>query len=188
MSRSLPHEPDPVVPDTKDWTWVLERSCPDCGFDTRTVTCGAVPALLRAQAAAWRPVLARDDVRERPAPAVWSALEYACHVRDVYRVFAARLDLMLREAEPTFPNWDQDATARDEGYRTSDPAAVADALVTAADALALAYGGVRDEQWDRVGRRSDGAVFSVDTLARYLLHDPAHHLWDVGAQPAAGAD
>src|SRR5690242_18838112 len=24
---------DQVVPDTKDWTWTLERPCPDCGFE-----------------------------------------------------------------------------------------------------------------------------------------------------------
>ena len=23
----------PIVPDTKDWTWVLERRCDECGFD-----------------------------------------------------------------------------------------------------------------------------------------------------------
>ncbi|HEY5013683.1 MAG TPA: DinB family protein, partial [Acidimicrobiia bacterium] len=22
-----------ITPDTKDWTWVLERPCPECGFD-----------------------------------------------------------------------------------------------------------------------------------------------------------
>lgn len=22
---------DQIVPDTKDWTWVLERPCPECG-------------------------------------------------------------------------------------------------------------------------------------------------------------
>ena len=24
---------DPIVPDTKDWTWVLDRPCEECGFD-----------------------------------------------------------------------------------------------------------------------------------------------------------
>jgi hypothetical protein len=24
-----------IVPDTKDWTWVLRRPCPECGFDTQ---------------------------------------------------------------------------------------------------------------------------------------------------------
>jgi hypothetical protein len=27
----------PIVPDTKDWTWVLERPCPECGFDASGV-------------------------------------------------------------------------------------------------------------------------------------------------------
>ena len=30
------------------------------------------------------------------------------------------------------------------------------------------------------GSRSDGAHFSVDSFARYLIHDPVHHLHDVG--------
>ena len=25
-----------IVPDTKDWTWVLERPCDECGFDARS--------------------------------------------------------------------------------------------------------------------------------------------------------
>jgi hypothetical protein len=27
-----------VPPDTKDWTWVLERRCPECGFEAGAVT------------------------------------------------------------------------------------------------------------------------------------------------------
>jgi len=34
-------------------------------------------------------------------------------------------------------------------------------------------------QWDRPGRRSDGLVFTILTLARYHLHDVEHHLFDV---------
>ena len=38
---------------------------------------------------------------------------------------------------------------------------------------------VADNQWSREGRRSDGAAFTVETLARYLLHDIVHPGWDV---------
>jgi hypothetical protein len=38
---------------------------------------------------------------------------------------------------------------------------------------------VRDDQLVRTGRRSDGSVFTVTTLAVYYAHDPVHHLWDV---------
>jgi hypothetical protein len=29
--------------------------------------------------------------------------------------------------------------------------------------------------------RSDGSRFTVESLARYSIHDPVHHLADVGA-------
>ncbi len=36
-----------------------------------------------------------------------------------------------------------------------------------------------DDQWARTGVRSDGAEFTVDSFARYFIHDPIHHLDDV---------
>jgi hypothetical protein len=49
---------DGIVADTKDWTWVLIRECPECGFDTRTVGRDEVGPMLRANAAAWVAILA----------------------------------------------------------------------------------------------------------------------------------
>ena len=74
-----------IVPDDKDWTWVLERPCPECGFDARTFPAEQVGAQARANAATWQ----------------------------------------------------------------------------------------------RTGFRSDGAPFTVETFAQYVIHDPMHHLWDV---------
>jgi hypothetical protein len=106
-------------------------------------------------------------------------LEYACHVRDVHRVFGERLRMMLAVDDPLFENWDQDAAAAEGAYAAEDPARVADELVQGAAAISRTYGGVEGAQWDRPGRRSDGSVFTVDTLARYHLHDVEHHLHDV---------
>ena len=110
--------PDPATPprvpgDDKDWTWVLERRCPECRFDAATVDPGDVAGLLRANARSWLSVLAGDEdrVRRRPSPDVWSALEYAAHVRDVHRLYLERLELMLEHDGPHYPNWDQDVTA-----------------------------------------------------------------------------
>jgi hypothetical protein len=36
-----------ITPDDKDWTSVLERPCPECGFDAGAVAPADVPALLR---------------------------------------------------------------------------------------------------------------------------------------------
>ena len=179
----------PIVPDTKNWTWVLERRCPDCGFDASSVAFRDIPALTRQNARDWMPVLERAEVRDRPDDATWSALEYAAHTRDVFRIFTRRLRLMLDEDDPAFENWDQDATAVEERYAEQDPTVVAIELREAADALADAFERVPDAALGRTGRRSDGSVFTIETLAKYYIHDPVHHLWDVrgtGSQSEIG--
>jgi hypothetical protein len=169
-----------ITPDTNDWTWVLQRPCPECGFDAQSFPRDGVGDMLRRNVAIWRDVLGtRSDVRERPRPTAWSPLEYGCHVRDVYRFFGYRLDLMLTLDRPDFANWDQDATALAGRYHEQDPALVAHELSDAGAALATAFDSVRGEQWRRTGHRSDGSVFTVDSFGRYLLHDVVHHVWDV---------
>ena len=174
-----------IIPDTKDWTWVLQRPCPECGFDTMGFPAEAVPGMIMANAAAWQAALdGASDVRARPEPGTWSPLEYACHVRDVFRLFDQRLELMLSQDDPQFPNWDQDETAVADRYGEQDPAEVAAALRRAAFAIAGRFETVTGDQWRRTGGRSDGARFTVDTFARYLVHDPVHHLYDVTGQRA----
>ena len=169
-----------IVPDTKDWTWVLQRRCPECGFETESFGLAELPGMIRANAAAWHEVLdpGSPGVAARPAPGTWSPLEYGCHVRDVCRLYDYRLSLMLTEDDPLYPNWDQDETAVAERYGEQDPAVVSAELTEAAEAIAASFASVRDDQWSRKGRRSDGAQFTIETFARYFIHDPVHHLYD----------
>jgi hypothetical protein len=170
-----------VIPrETKDWTFVLERPCPECGLDVRSIPPETVAVRLREVAAGWRGVLTGPgQLGIRPAPTVWAPVEYACHVRDVCRIFHSRLQLMLTEDDPLFPNWDQDQAAEDGRYLAQEPRQVASELGAAAEVLAAAFDQVAGAQWDRTGTRSDGAHFTVRSFARYLLHDVAHHLYDV---------
>jgi hypothetical protein len=173
-----------ITPDTKNWTWVLERPCPECGFDSSTTDERAVAGLIRGNAGEWPAVLERADVRTRPDDRTWSPLEYAAHVRDVFRLFSERLRLMLAEDDPAYPNWDQDETAVVERYNEQDPLVVATDLLEAGRALADEFDALPEDAWTRTGRRGDGARFTVATMARYLIHDPVHHLWDVRKQHA----
>jgi hypothetical protein len=169
----------PVPPDTKDWTWVLERPCPDCGFEAGALAREQVGACLLAAAGELESALATPGATQRPAPEVWSPLEYACHVRDVCRVFGQRLHRMLTEDEPAFDNWDQDATAVEDDYGSQEPEVVARQLRAEARTLAGAWETVPGEAWGRTGHRSDGAVFTVLRLGQYLDHDLVHHVYDV---------
>ncbi len=175
-----------ITPDDKDWTWTLRRTCPDCGLSAAEVAPEDIAETVRLATAPWSLVLRRDGVRVRPAPTTWSPLEYACHVRDVCDLFAARLRLMLDEDNPRFANWDQDLTAVEKAYGASDPDTVAAELAAAAADLAAGYEGVRADQWDRPGLRSNGSVFTVATLGQYALHDLIHHLSDVAAVASGG--
>lgn len=172
-----------IVPDTKDWTWVLDKLCPECGFDARACAATDVAALVRDNARTFEGLLADGAVRPgRPDDSTWSTLEYACHVRDVYRRYLSRIELMLDADDPLFDNWDQDASAVDDAYDAQDPVTVVGELVVAAAAVATLLESVTGPAWQRPGRRSDGASFRVDTIARYMVHDPIHHACDISLQ------
>jgi hypothetical protein len=172
-----------IVPDTKDWTWVLRKPCQECGMEAGAVRLPDVAPRVRAGIPRWRDVLARPDAARRPDDSTWSPLEYACHVRDVCHLFHERLVLMLDHDDPAFANWDQDVTAVEKRYDQQDPAVVADELADEAESIAARFESVRPDQADRTGRRSDGSVFTVTTFAQYFLHDVVHHEHDVGALP-----
>lgn len=169
----------PITPETKDWTWVLYKTCEECGFDTSSFPREQVSVILRENAARWRALLAHPHAKHRPADDRWSGLEYACHVRDVFRLYDERLQMMLEHDDPDYPNWDQDAAAIANDYHNEDADRVASEIESAGEALATRFDGVQGEQWDRTGNRSDGAIFTVETFARYFIHDPIHHVVDV---------
>jgi hypothetical protein len=89
---------------------------------------------------------------------------------------------MLSEDDPAFANWDPNITQEAERYDLADPRVVREELAAAGVAIAGKFDEITSEQLARTGRRSDGANFTVATFARYEIHDPVHHLWDVTGQ------
>ncbi|MEV0250770.1 DinB family protein [Nocardia sp. NPDC050712] len=188
-----------IVPDDKNWTWVLEKTCPECGFDAPATAYAQVPRLTRDYAARLAGALTRDDAAVRPDASTWSALEYAAHVRDVCRIFAYRTDIAARRAAvdprvpgfdaetgsaeglPLFSDWDQDVTALADDYGAQDPAVVAAELAEAAESVAHAIESVPAADLGFAVRRGDGSGFTVESLAIYFLHDVVHHAHDVRA-------
>lgn len=54
-----------IVPDSKNWTWVFERACPECGFDSGEVAYEDITELIRADVDSWTGVVHRPDARGR---------------------------------------------------------------------------------------------------------------------------
>jgi hypothetical protein len=121
-------------------------------------------------------------LRRRPAPDVWSALEYAAHTRDALEFYVERIARVLVEDLPTLTavGWSTQAEVR--GWNAEVPDAVAAGVAEVADRLATLLESLDEVQWQRVGLSSDGsgAERTVRALAERAVHEGHHHLLDVG--------
>lgn len=173
----------PIEGDTKDWTWVLERPCPECGFDPATVHPDSIPRIIVEASARFANALERPDAGVRTRPGAWSVTEYGQHVADVLEVMTNRLGLILEsEGEGArFDDWDQDAAAVEKEYFKANTHVTAILIKERAAAAVEAWGNPEGAQWDWPGVRSNGAEFTARSLGAYLVHDLLHHLHDVDA-------
>ena len=90
--------------------------------------------------------------------------------------------MLKKRKPPTFNDWNQEVEAVKSDYASQDPAKVAYDLASNAGKFADLLDRVDDDEWDKEGIRSDGPRFTVESLARYMLHDVEHHLWDAREQ------
>jgi hypothetical protein len=161
--------------------------CEECGFDYDALSPADIPAAIRSFAKRYRAPLSRflpgEDgdalVRQRPGPDIWSALEYAAHVRDVFDNYDRWIGQILAQDRPTLDGAGPEELAVERRYNEDDPAAVAEALAANAERLAATVASVPEDGWDRVGVRRDEER-SVLLHARRAVHEGSHHLLDVG--------
>lgn len=161
--------------------------CPQCGFDYDGCALAAVSESIRGLGRRYRAPLTRgmrdEDLdgllRRRPEPATWSALEYACHVRDALALYDWRIKRVLAADRPELPAMRRDEVALEQAYNSQNPEEVAGELEVAAGRLADRLAAIPEDGWDRTGVR-DGEELSVGWMARNAVHEGNHHLLDVG--------
>lgn len=176
-----PTVPEAPVADVKDWSWVTQRQCPDCGFDPASVSPADLPGLIVAAAERFAVAVEKEGAEERPCLQVWSPIEYGRHVADVIEVMGQRLKQILEaDGEPVqFENWDQGAAALENEYWKANGHATSVLIREGAEESAKDWAEPKGEQWSWVGVRGDGAEFTTETLGLYFAHDLIHHLHDV---------
>lgn len=158
--------------------------CEDCAYVYGDTDVDDAVRIIREDAAVLaREVETRPDVHDRPAPEVWSPLEYGCHVRDVLVHQRARIDQALTEDEPDFRPMGREALA--VGYRGQDPAAVAAEIQAAAEAMAGAAASLDAAALARTGTYHWPETASRDLrwLVRHTAHEVLHHRRDVAPMP-----
>jgi hypothetical protein len=131
-----------------------------------------------------------EVLRRRPAPGVWSALEYACHVRDMLLTQRERVYLALVEERPSFAKMHRDERVTLAQYATQRPAEVAEELEMAARLVARAFADLDEAAWRRpcIYNYPVPQERTLLWVARHTQHEGEHHLLDIdraiGPRPA----
>lgn len=161
----------------------VER-CDQCGFVYSELPLEQVASALHALAVQYRARLqgtTSDALRRRPAPEVWSPLEYAAHVRDVLGVQRGRVIAAQHEDRPVWPSMRPEALVAELRYNDQDPGEVASDLEAAARAFAETLEQLTAAGWTRTGVYTWPVVASRDVLwvGRHTVHELVHHLFDM---------
>lgn len=172
MTRSLPPLPEE------------DHRCLVCGFVYTEVSVDAAVELVRKlpdrveAAVAGR---ADEHLRVRPSAGVWSALEYVCHLRDVYVVSTIRLYRTRVEDVPILEPMLNDL--RVVRFRYNDRAMACVLAELRDDVAGFLEESERntEETWQRTACRLPGEERSARWLLRQASHEGVHHVRDIEA-------
>lgn len=156
--------------------------CPECAIDYGELEADGLGGRIRAFPARYRTALAGVDdarLRQRPEPAVWSALEYTVHVVDTLDDLGGVVVAMATGGNIGEGGLDDpDARVQGEGYNERDLAVVLDALDSSAERTAQVFDGVGPEGWTKEADFPWGRRDAL-TMAQNAVHESHHHLMDV---------
>jgi S-DNA-T family DNA segregation ATPase FtsK/SpoIIIE len=121
-------------------------------------------------------------VRAHPLDDTWSALEYACHVRDVFRIQRERVQRALVEDGFAPESMRRDERVIEERYNEQEPTAVADDLAAHVDGLASDVSALSESDLARTMTYfyPEKAVRPLTWVVQHTVHEGEHHLLDVG--------
>ena len=164
--------------------------CDECGFDYESVAPDTIADELRGFARRYRAPLTRflpgEDpstlLRAHPIDGTWSALEYACHVRDVFLVQRERLARGLAENTPELEPMRREERVHELRYNEQDPSDVAGAIDAATTAMAEAFEALTPAERERtvVYQWPERAERTLTWIGRHTVHEGSHHLLDIG--------
>jgi hypothetical protein len=159
-----------------------DHVCARCHFAYEDVAVSAVIGRLRlvtggirTLAESWNPL----QLTHRPDPQTWSALEYLCHIRDVYVASTIRLYRLRTEESPQIEPLFNDLRVVRFRYNEARVAAVLQEMDAGLEGLADEI--ARTKDWDRGFTRQPGERRTARWLVRQSLHEALHHADDMRA-------
>jgi hypothetical protein len=160
-------------------------TCDECGFDWGSTDHDALITTVATAGAQFADAIAPLDdeaVRRRPAPDVWSPLEYTAHTREALAFYDDRIRRVATEERPQLHGYEFSEAADRDAYNAEVVTYALDGLAAVADRLAARLRDLAPAAWERVGIGSEGDPRTITRLARSAAHEVRHHLLDVARQ------
>jgi DinB superfamily len=159
----------------------VEEICSECDFDQSKTPPREVAAALTSLAFAIGDsirAISADEIRRRPAPGVWSPLEYLGHLRESVAFHRWLIERALAEGNPLIPMVDPDESVAQSKYNEADCAQLIAQFDRRIQRLADALNSLDDEAADRT-LTLGGRQISVALVVRSAWHECHHHHRDI---------
>ena len=158
-----------------------EHVCESCPFSFAAYDVDRAAAVVAAVPAQARRLFGSldDAALRRHEDGVWSAVEYLCHLRDVYQAFTIRLHRARTEDDPALEPMLNDLRARRFGYRDAAVEPVLDELQAYVTGFLAEVARVGPDDWARPVRRLPDERRTALWLVRQAAHEGVHHLRDI---------
>lgn len=155
------------------------ETCSKCGFDSRRWQLRDAADLFESLGWWWAHATAvfdDDALNRRPAPAVWSALEYGLHTALAVAVIRRSVEQILADNDCTLMGDFDIGDATDDNWAAIDRGLTLRDLEREGSAMA-ALARSRQARWDNVGR-SDATAVQARAYLIHDVHDASHHFFD----------
>jgi uncharacterized damage-inducible protein DinB len=118
-----------------------------------------------------------DDavLRRKPGPDKWSALDVACHLRDVERLWVNRIVKVAFDDRPAFFMIDFPSIAGEHGYDTQRLGAALKEFARLREDTLRILRALPERQWKRVGLHPKRGEVSIEAIVETMIsHDASH--------------
>lgn len=118
-----------------------------------------------------------------PQPGKWSALEIACHLRDIERLYSERISKAAFSERPAFWMMDSARVAEKLKYREANPAAVLKEHRRRREDLVSLLRALPHAAWQRTGLHPKRGELTIESLAEVIADHDENHLAQIEALP-----
>ncbi len=126
-----------------------------------------------------------EALRRPPQPGKWSAIEIACHLRDIDRLYAERVTKTAFSERPSYWMMDNARVSEQLKYREAEPGAVLKEHRRRREDLVSLLRSLPPPVWQRAGLHPKRGELTIEQLAVVIADHDDNHLRQIEALPKA---